>query len=87
MRKFTLFGAAIVVSYALAGPAMAQHALAHPAHYAQTNACQNIEPGNPYNKAEDYIGWSAWRARGGWDDSAEVRCMQGSRLRHYGAGF
>ena len=66
---------------------MAQHALAHPAHYAQASACQNMEPGNPYNKAEDYIGWSAWRARGGWDDSAEVRCMQDSRLHYHGAGF
>jgi hypothetical protein len=87
MTKFTLIGAAIVVSSALATPAMAQHALAHPVHYAQTNACQNMEPGNPYNRDEDYMSWSAWRTRGGWVDSAEVRCMQGSRLHHLGAGF
>jgi hypothetical protein len=25
------------------------------------------EPGNPYNKETDYMGWSAWRASGAWD--------------------
>ena len=25
------------------------------------------EPGNPYNPDTDYMGWSAWRAEGGWD--------------------
>jgi hypothetical protein len=87
MTKFTLIGAAIVVSSALAGPARAQHAVAHPDHYAQTNACQNMEPGNPYNRDEDYMGWSAWRVRGGWDDHNDWRCMHDSRLRHHETGF
>jgi hypothetical protein len=27
----------------------------------------STEPGNPYNPATDYGGWSAWRQDGGWD--------------------
>jgi hypothetical protein len=27
----------------------------------------STEPGNPYNPATDYEGWSAWREDGGWD--------------------
>jgi hypothetical protein len=87
MTKFTLLGAAVVLSSALAGPAMAQHIVAHPAYYAQSDSCLNREPGNPYSKDEDYLAWSAWRARGGWDDHNDWRCMQSSRLRHHEAGF
>jgi hypothetical protein len=25
------------------------------------------EPGNPYNPATDYSGWSSWRQHGAWD--------------------
>jgi hypothetical protein len=87
MTKFTLLGAAVVLSSALAGPTMAQHIVAHPAYYAQSDSCLNREPGNPYSKDEDYLAWSAWRARGGWDDHNDWRCMQSSRLRHHEAGF
>jgi hypothetical protein len=27
----------------------------------------STDPGNPYNPATDYEGWSAWREDGGWD--------------------
>jgi hypothetical protein len=27
----------------------------------------STDPGNPYNPATDYEGWSAWRQDGGWD--------------------
>ncbi len=30
-------------------------------------ACENREPGNPYNRETDYTGWSAWRENGSWD--------------------
>jgi hypothetical protein len=29
--------------------------------------CQYRESGNPYDERVDYMGWSAWRAEGGWD--------------------
>ena len=30
-------------------------------------SCENTEPGNPYNKQDDYQQWSAWRNLGAWD--------------------
>ena len=86
MTKFILLGAAAVLSAVLATPAMAQHLTAHPA-YAQNDWCPNREPGNPYSKDEDYMAWSAWRARGGWDDHNDWRCLQNTRLHHHEAGF
>jgi hypothetical protein len=67
MIKLRLLGAAVVLSSALVGPAMAQHANSHPGYHAQNSACENREPGNPYNPQRDYQQWSAWRAEGGWD--------------------
>jgi hypothetical protein len=29
------------------------------------------EPGNPYDKETDYMGWSAWRQHGAWDSRNE----------------
>jgi hypothetical protein len=85
MSKLTLLAAAAVLSTVLAGPAMAQRAV-HSGYYAQ-GYCQLHEPGNPYTPQEDYIAWSAWRARGGWDDHNDWKCMRGSRLHHRAAGF
>ena len=87
VTKFIFLGVAVVLSSALAGPAMAQHIIAHPAYYAQNDWCANREPGNPYSKDEDYLAWSAWRARGGWDDRNDWRCMQNTRLHHHEASF
>jgi len=87
MTKFAILGAAVVFSSALAGPAVAQRMVAHPDSYAQTGACPGHEAGNPYTKEEDYIAWSAWRARGGWDDRNDWYCLRDSHLRHHQAGF
>lgn len=88
MAKLTLLCAAALVGYAtLAGPAFAAHKLAQPtAVYAQGDWCPGREPGNPYTKEEDYMAWSAWRARGGWDDRNDFNCAP-VRPYHYGAGF
>jgi hypothetical protein len=86
MTKLTLLGAAVVIVYsALAGPAIAQHRVSHPL-YAQGDWCPNREPGNPYTKEEDYIAWSSWRARGGWDDRYDFDCLRG-RMHYTASGF
>jgi len=87
MTKFAILGAAVLFSSALAVPAVAQHMVAHPDSYAQTGACPGHEAGNPYTKEEDYIAWSAWRVRGGWDDRNDWYCLRDSYLRHHQAGF
>lgn len=75
MTKIALLAAtAVVFSSALATPAMAQHRVAHPNVYAHSGYCAHHEPGNPYTKEEDYIAWSSWRARGGWDDRNDFKC-------------
>jgi hypothetical protein len=88
MTKFTLFGVAAILSSALAGPAMAQHLAAHPEYFnVQTGTCGNREAGNPYSKDEDYMAWSAWRSRGGWDDHNDWRCLPNSHLHQHEVGF
>jgi hypothetical protein len=85
MTKFAFLSAAVVFSSALAGPAIAQHSIAHPSYLryiAATGACPGREAGNPYDKQTDYWGWSAWRARGGWDDHNDLNCLRGNRLRY-----
>lgn len=82
MTKISLLGiAAVAVVTAFAAPAFAQHRMMYPAAnpYAQTGVCGYQEPGNPYSKEEDYLAWSAWRARGGWDDRVDTNCLQGRR--------
>jgi hypothetical protein len=79
MIRLSLIGvAAIVATTAFAVPALAQHRATHVANaYAQASAgtCGYQEPGNPYSQQEDYLAWSAWRARGGWDDRVDTDCM------------
>lgn len=89
MTKLALLGAAvIVVSATLAAPATAQHRVAHPFYNVATEGdwCPGREPGNPYTKEEDYMAWSAWRARGGWDDRNDFNCLPG-RIHHGAPGF
>jgi hypothetical protein len=86
MTKFKLIGAAAIVFSALAGPAMAQHMTSHPHYFARGN-CEYREPGNPYTPQSDYMAWSAWRARGGWDSSGDDACWRGSHLQHHTVGF
>ena len=76
MAKFKLLGAAVALSSLLAGPAMARHVIAHPGHYARSTYCATIEPGNPYSPAFDYVAWSGWRARGGWDSRGDDACAR-----------
>jgi len=74
MTKLSLFGVAAVAAYAaLAVPAIAQHKTTHINAYAQTDRCTH-DAGNPYSKEEDYMAWSGWRARGGWDDRPDANC-------------
>ena len=80
MSGLARWGAAAVLSCLLAGPAMAQHAFVHRGH------CAHHELGNPYTPQEDYIAWSAWRARGSWDDRNSWNCAP-SRWHHRRAGF
>jgi hypothetical protein len=76
MTKFRLIGVAAVLSSVLAAPAMARHVIAHPGHYALSTYCATIEPGNPYSPMFDYLAWSGWRARGGWDSRGDDACAR-----------
>ena len=87
MTKLALLGAAAVLSSVLAGPALAQHVAVNPDNIIQNGFCPGHEPGNPYTRSEDYMEWSAWRARGGWDDHNDWYCLRDSRLSHHAAGF
>jgi hypothetical protein len=81
MTRLSLIGvAAVAAATAFAVPALAQHRITHPANayanvYAQAGVCGYQEPGNPWSKNEDYMAWSAWRARGGWDDRVDSDCL------------
>jgi hypothetical protein len=77
MTKIKLLGATAALSAVLlAGPTMAQDVRSRPDHNTQSNYCANREPGNPYNKEEDYMAWSGWRARGGWDSRLDDACLR-----------
>ena len=86
MLKTSLIGiAAFAAATAFAAPASAQHRMTHLANnYGPVAYCSDHEPGNPYNRDTDYLGWSAWRVRGGWDASNDYACMP-HRTSH--AGF
>jgi hypothetical protein len=68
MKKFGLIGVAAVSFSVLASPVWAGN------HLAQSIYCATREPGNPHSKYCDYIEWSKWRERGGWDPSLDVAC-------------
>jgi hypothetical protein len=76
MTKLSLLGVAAVAAYAaLTVPTFAQNRSARVVNsYAQADVCAGHEAGNPYNKETDYMGWSAWRTRGGWDDRNDYKC-------------
>jgi hypothetical protein len=72
MTKLGLFGAAaVILSSALASPAMAQHVISDPGYCAQfyPNAnCDNTGPGNPYTG--DYQFRNGWGGGyGGYNDT------------------
>jgi hypothetical protein len=86
MLKTSLIGiAAVAAATAFVAPASAQqHRLTRlVGAYGQVNYCADHEPGNPYNRDTDYLGWSAWRVRGGWDASNDYNCLP-SRMSRSG---
>ena len=72
--KLRILGAAAALVLAIA-PAMARQVISGPGHYAQSIYCATREAGNPYSKYCDYIAWSGWRRRGGWDASLDNACL------------
>lgn len=76
--KFRIIGAAAAVGVVVgvaAGPAMARHVISSPGRYAQSIYCATREAGNPFSKYCDYVAWSGWRRRGGWDSQLDNACM------------
>jgi hypothetical protein len=53
----------------------------------QTGVCPGHEAGNPYSKEDDYMAWSGWRSRGGWDDRDDLNCVREPRSHYRGAAF
>ena len=83
MIRLSFIGiAAIAATTAFAVPAFAQHRTTPVNAYAQAGRCTH-DAGNPWSKEEDYLAWSAWRARGGWDDRVDPNCLP-SRTSHIG---
>ncbi len=80
MINLGLIGAVVVMSIALAGPAMARHAVAHPAKHGKSTYCATIEPGNPYSPAYDYLAWTNWRRNGSWDSRGDNACARNPRF-------
>ena len=74
MTKFRGIGVAALLFSVLAEPAMARHLDSGVAHPGQSIYCATREPGNPHSKYCDYIAWSKWRQRGGWDSSLDNAC-------------
>jgi len=87
MSKLALLGSVAFLASVMAAPAIAQHAVVHHGYQVQNGACPGHEPGNPYTREEDYMAWSGWRARGGWDDRNDWNCVRASHLRHHGAAY
>jgi hypothetical protein len=75
MMKLRILGAAAALALA-AAPAMGRQVISGPGHYAQSIYCATREAGNPYSKYCDYIAWSGWRRRGGWDSQLDNACLR-----------
>ena len=74
--KTTILLATMAVAMT-AGAAMARPG---PASYGQSIYCASREAGNPFSKYCDYIAWSGWRRRGGWDASLDNACLMNPRF-------
>jgi hypothetical protein len=72
--KLQIIGAAMALALA-AGPAMARQVYAHAGHPLMSTYCATIQPGNPFSPAYDYVAWSKWRQRGGWDSRGGDACF------------
>jgi hypothetical protein len=75
MRKLGFFGAALALSFALAGPAAAQHTDRAPRHPVKNTECDPRDPGNPYSRKYEFSEWTNFRARGGWDARNDWTCQ------------
>ncbi len=73
MSKIALASAAVATL--LAAPAIAQRGVVHHGNAYVRTYCSH-EIGNPYAPEEDYMAWSGWRARGGWDDRPDPNCVR-----------
>jgi len=82
VMNIRIVGAALVLALA-AGPAMARN-VASPGHLTRSLYCATIEPGNPFSPAYDYMAWSKWRQRGGWDSTGDDRCFRNPLYSPYG---
>ena len=71
MTRSRLIGLAAILSSVLTGPAIAGHS----SYPAQSIYCATREAGNPHSRLCDYMGWSQWRWRGGWDASLDNACL------------
>lgn len=71
MKKPILLAAVTVIL--TAGSAMARQI--PPASYGQSIYCATREAGNPHSKYCDYLAWSWWRRRGGWDSTLDNACL------------
>jgi hypothetical protein len=69
--KTTIF----LATMAVAMTAAAALARPGPASYGQSIYCATRDAGNPHTKYCDYMAWSGWRRRGGWDSSLDNACM------------
>lgn len=75
--KATILLAAATLAM-MAGSAVARPT--GPAPYGQSIYCATREAGNPHSKLCDYIAWSGWRRRGGWDSSLDNACLMNPRF-------
>jgi hypothetical protein len=76
MTKLGLLGAATVLLAVLTSPVTARQIAASPAHPGQSIFCATREAGNPHSKYCDYVAWSKWRQRGGWDSTLDNACLR-----------
>jgi hypothetical protein len=76
VKKTILFAAMTMM--VVAGPVMARPA--GPVSYGQSVYCATREAGNPHSKYCDYMAWSGWRRRGGWDASLDNACLMNPRF-------
>jgi hypothetical protein len=67
--KFRIIGAAVLAISVLSGPAVARQP-------GQSIYCATRDPGNPHSRLCDYMTWSKWRERGGWDPTLDSACSR-----------
>jgi hypothetical protein len=84
MKKMILL-ATMAVAMAAAAPAMARPL--GPVSYGQSIYCATREFGNPFSKYCDYMAWSGWRRRGGWDSTLDNACLMNPHFVPAGCSY